>query len=93
MAKEDEKNEMREYEERIRREKLATERESWMEHQIIILETKERELELERQARGHMLISQHLISYPFKENPRTGSDFKISLRHRLIANQSVKQSN
>ena len=64
-----------------------------MEHQRIILETKERELELERQARGHILISQPLISHPLKEHPRTGSDFQIGLRHRLIANQSVKQLN
>ena len=47
-VKENERNEVREYEERIRQENLARERESWIEHQRIILETKERELELER---------------------------------------------
>ena len=90
-VKEDERNEMREYEERIRQEKLARERESWMEHQRIILETKERELELERQARGAHANLPTLNITPFKGTSKDWIRFSNQFKAQ-VDSQSVSKT-
>ena len=61
---------MEKVEEQIAMEKLATEKALWMEQRRIMLETKEKELEMEREARGAMANLPKLSISLFKGIPK-----------------------
>ena len=58
------------FEEQIAKEKFAAERALWMEQRKVMLETKERELEMERMARGATANLPNLNISPFKGTPK-----------------------
>ncbi len=68
--REDERREMWEYEENLRQEKLEKDRAAWKEQQKIIIETKEREVEIERRARETAVNLPKLSIAPFKGTPK-----------------------
>ena len=68
--KEAEIRERKMFEEQIAKEKFAAERALWMEQRKVMLETKERELEMERMARGATANLPNLNISPFKGTPK-----------------------
>ena len=85
--KEAEIRERKMFEEQIAKEKFAAERALWMEQRKVMLETKERELEMERMARGATANLPNLNISPFKKLQRTGSGLVIGSWPKLIASQ------
>ena len=67
--REDERREMWEYEEQLRHEKMRAERTVWREQQQIMIETKEKEIEMERRARETAVNLPKLSIAPFKGTP------------------------
>ena len=68
--REDERREMWEYEEQLRHEKMRAKRTVWREQQQIIIETKEKEIEMERRARETAVTLPKLSIAPFKVTPK-----------------------
>ena len=60
---------MLKYEEKLRQERLRIEREAWKEQQKIMIETKEKEIEIERRARESAVNLPKLRIAPFKGTP------------------------
>ena len=61
---------MWEYEAQLRQEKMRAERAVWKEQQQIMIETKEREIEMERKARETAVNLPKLSIAPFKGTPK-----------------------
>ena len=70
---------MWEYEEQLRQEKMKVERAAWKEQQRSTIETKEREIEIEKRARETAVNLPKLSIAPFKSTPKDWIRFS---RHR-----------
>jgi len=68
--REDERREMWEYEAQLRQEKMRAETAVWKGQQQIIIETKEREIEMERKARETAVNLPKLSIAPFRGTPK-----------------------
>ena len=83
-VKEVERKERTKFEEQVAKEKLVTEKALWMEQRRIMLETNEKEPEMERKARGAMESLPKLNINPFKGIPKDWPGLLISSWPKLI---------
>ena len=88
--REEERKEMWEYEEFIRREKFEKEKAAWILQQKNMIETKEKEMEIERKAKQNSANLPTLSIAPFKGTPKDWIRFSNQFKSQIDSQQLIK---